>query len=196
MPKRYKPTRKAISYIRRLISLGTWKVNSKIPPLRNISEQISVSYSTVRNAVRFLENEGTLQNYGSLGFYVTSDKLSKLKEISNNQYYIQMLKTNLKVVEELNKGGVKIGTMVIRYIPSSGNIISTDIISGKKNISSLVTLNEIISKPLKPEDLLKIRATMPSIFGRERKKYDDQQKLTKLAQIVSRHKKELKIHGE
>lgn len=192
---RSKESKRALSYARRMITKGTWKVHSRIPSMESIAETIGVSRPTVRKAIRVLEDEGTIENYGPLGFIVISDKLAKLKIKSKNRYYLHVMKNNLKILDVLNGGGKQIGRYVIKYIPASRNIVSIDVVSGTTQKASLSEIENTVNNPIDIKNLLRIYTKESDVYRVKRKKYDEQKKIHTLAHVVSRHKKELGIHG-
>lgn len=186
MNRAYKPTKRVLAYIRSMISKKTWRVNHRVPRIADISSTLSVSQPTVRKAIRMLEKEGVLENFGSLGFYVKSDYGSQ-----RNKYWTGKLKDNVKIAELLGKGGVQIGRFVLRYIPATQNVTAIDVVSGKTRKASLTELTETVERPLDLDQVLK-----SSAVDTTKKKWERQKDLQAVAQIVSRHKKELGINGK
>lgn len=192
----YKPTKKTLAYLKKMISQRSWRINERIPSLSVLAEKLKVSYPTVRKAVRALETEGVLQNHGSLGFFVISNQAIELKKQQKNKYYLGVLKSNLQILELLGDGGTKIGKYILKYIPALNRIEAVNMASGEIYSESLNDLDEAIINPVKLEQLLKAYEKSPKTYRTERVKYDKQRQIQSLARIVSRHKKELGIHGE
>ncbi|MBP6683947.1 MAG: FadR family transcriptional regulator [Leucobacter sp.] len=64
--------RSALSYLRRKISTGEWAVGERIPIEPELSEQMGVGRSTVREAVRSLASMGMLETAPGRGTFVRS----------------------------------------------------------------------------------------------------------------------------
>jgi GntR family transcriptional repressor for pyruvate dehydrogenase complex len=64
---------KAIEYIRSLIDEEKIKIGSKIPSERKISETLSISRNSIREALRMLENMGIIESRQGLGNYLSGN---------------------------------------------------------------------------------------------------------------------------
>ncbi|MEN6316544.1 MAG: GntR family transcriptional regulator [Veillonellales bacterium] len=81
MDQNGKEYQKAIEYIRSLIIDQKIQIGSRIPPERKISETLSISRNSTREALRMLENMGLIESRQGLGNYLSgnvSQSLSKM----------------------------------------------------------------------------------------------------------------------
>ncbi|MDY2783928.1 MAG: winged helix-turn-helix domain-containing protein, partial [Candidatus Pseudoruminococcus sp.] len=62
---------KVIDYIRNQIKVGNLTINSKLPTERAISEELSISRNSTREALRILEHMGILKSVHGSGNYLT-----------------------------------------------------------------------------------------------------------------------------
>ena len=127
--KGYKPTKKCIKYIRKMISQGTWPINERIPTIGKISETLSISPTTVRNSIKFFERQGIIENYGSLGFFLKSKESITAPK---SKLLLKHLKLNLEAANLLRDGATQIRNWIIKYDSDSKKIIALDTISGSK----------------------------------------------------------------
>ncbi|MFD1776926.1 FadR/GntR family transcriptional regulator [Paenibacillus rhizophilus] len=78
-----------IDKFKQMIIDGTWAAGERIPTLQQLSKELSVSITTVREALRILENEGIISIEHGRGMYVRNDPLllkdptAELKELGD-----------------------------------------------------------------------------------------------------------------
>jgi len=179
----YKPLKKTVAYMHRMINSGKWKANSRIPTLASIANAVCVSINTTRKAVAILEHERYLDNNGSLGYCVIPPDLMKLYTTNRQLYYIRLLKLDLQLLEMANKGAKAVG----KYLISDDNDVLeiVNIVSGYKVRTSEKELMEAMETPVHTADLLllKNRALVT-----EKEKYVRQHKLREIAKVVLKYR--------
>lgn len=100
---RYRASKRAEIYIKKMISKNVWKENTPIPSLLFLSKKLKISYPTLLKVIKRFVKNGTINN--SFGYYVNSKKLSMLQKNNLSAYYINGAKLNLKIYNMLkNKG--------------------------------------------------------------------------------------------
>ena len=67
-----------------LILTGEWKVDEKIPSVRELAVTYSVNPNTVQRALTELENQGLLRSERTLGRFVQGD-VSSLRQIKKDE---------------------------------------------------------------------------------------------------------------
>ena len=84
--------------IKQRIALGIYRVNDKLPSVREFAEEFSVNPNTMQKALTELENEGYIYTERTTGKFVSSKeglskelKMEMAKEVLN-EYMNQMLK--------------------------------------------------------------------------------------------------------
>lgn len=187
------PTRKTTAYIRRMITTKKWRVNSRTPTIERIAEKNGVCWATARKAMKNIENEGRIRNYGKAGFYVIHD----LPKFSNsNLLKLRYVRSNLQAAKLLNNGGICIGRYVIKYNPIDNLVQVLDVVSNYNENINLSELFDYINNPVNIKRLLASRNKNEDNYPLLRKKYEKQKRLARVSKIVSRHKRELGIDGE
>lgn len=184
------PTRKTTAYIRRMITTKKWEVNSKIPPIREIAEKNGVCWASARKAMRNIENEGRVRNYGKAGFFVVHN-LPKYDDFSSLK--LNYVKNNLKAAKLLNNGGISIGQYVLKYCPEEHSVEVLDVVSNYNEIINLAELLEYVNSPVNIKQLLAAKNKKDDGYPLLRTKYEKQKRLGRISRIVSRHKRELSI---
>ena len=67
-----------IKKLERLISSGSYAVGSKLPSERQLCEQLNVSRTVLREALRALESKGILETYPGKGIFVSQPKFETI----------------------------------------------------------------------------------------------------------------------
>jgi len=65
-------------FVREQILLNIWKVEDKIPSVRDLAVQLQVNPNTIMRAYDLLQQQGILYNRRGLGNYVSSDAGNKI----------------------------------------------------------------------------------------------------------------------
>lgn len=185
--KGYKPTRKCIKYIKKMISQGSWIVNERIPTIKKISETLDISPTTARNSLRLFEVGGIIENFGSLGFFLKSKTpvINKSKSLS----LVRNLKLNLEATNMFRDGAVPLKNWVVQLNKEEKKITALNIVSGIKLSCLYSVIESMIKNPITLDNLLNIQNQ--KIYKVKRAQYNRQQKLLPLAKLVLNHKKEL-----
>lgn len=72
---------KAISYLYSLIESGALAIGSRLPTERSISETLSISRNSTREALRVLENMGIIESRQGSGNYIVDNTLNNIIQI-------------------------------------------------------------------------------------------------------------------
>lgn len=186
--KGYQPTKKSLTYMKRMISSGHWKPTDRIPALAKIAKTIGVSIGTVRKSVAILENERLLENNGSLGFTVIPPKMSQLYKINKQLFFLKMAGKDVTVVELMEHGGTCVDDSIVQKRGDKLYVYNT--LSSKGFYTSIEEVNEVAFNPVKLEDLVSMDKDE---LNKIKKKYRRQQKVRKIANSILRHRKEIGI---
>ena len=95
-----------IDVLKQKIISGEWPPGSRIPTLQEISKDLAVSISTVREALRTLESQGNVSIEHGRGMYVRNDPLllenpaAELKELGDISL-VKLLEARLLIEPEL-----------------------------------------------------------------------------------------------
>ena len=184
--KGYKPTKKCATYIKKMISQGTWVVNERIPTIKKLTETLNISYSTVRNVLISFEKDGILENYGSLGFYLKSKGDSYL---TTPLSLLKKSKLNLEAASMLRQGAVRLNQWIVQFNKQSKMLVAFNIISGIKISCLYNIISDILKNPITLDSLLSIRNN--NEYEKKRAQYDRQLKLLPLAKLILHYNKEI-----
>lgn len=187
--KGYYPSKKCAIYIKRMISKNKWKINERIPTIKNIAMIVCVSPITVRKVIKQFERERIIRNEGSLGFYLinnlniikSSINLSQAKNIMINITASQLLKNGAKLFQN----------WVINYNKETKELLGLNLISGNEIKSSLKEIFYIKDNIITLQNLLN---TKDLLFKKTKDAYDRQIEVLPMMQKIFTHKKELGIN--
>jgi len=96
----------AIDLLKQKIISGEWPPGSRIPTLQQISKELEISVSTVREALRTLESQGNVSIEHGRGMYVRNDPLlledptANLKELGDISL-VKLLEARLLIEPEV-----------------------------------------------------------------------------------------------
>ena len=62
------------------ILIGTWKIETKIPSVRELAIDLGVNPNTVMRTYDFLQQHGIIMNKRGVGFFVPVDSFSQIKK--------------------------------------------------------------------------------------------------------------------
>lgn len=179
----YKPLRRTVSYMRRMINSGKWKANERIPTLDRIASSTKTSVSTVRKAIGILETERLLDNHGSFGYCVIPPDLTRMYLQNKETYYLRMLNNNIKALELLQEGAVPVGKFLVRKKNDALKVLN--VVSGEKTETTFKELQDSMDFPITLHSLVEMTGMKLTV---NRKKYFRQQKLRDIAKIVLKNK--------
>lgn len=83
------------NYIRESISQGAFQPGDRLPSVRKLHQQLSVSISTVSEAYRMLEDQGLITVRSQSGYYVKAKTLLSEPNPSNPPYKVSSVDTSI-----------------------------------------------------------------------------------------------------
>lgn len=186
--KGYRQSKKCATYIKRMISKGTWRPNEKIPTLGDISFKLGISLMTVRKVLRQFEMAGIIENWGSMGYYL---KVNNIKPISKNKFYSSAILGNLFASNLLHVGGIKTKNWIISYSKDDSLIQAYNDLTGKIFKVRLDEVKDTLTNLISLENLLSIKNE--SKFKQQKIKYLRQREIFPMIKVFVKHKKELGV---
>lgn len=188
--KGYRQSRKALGYMRRMISSGKWKANTRIPSINEISKKIDVSYGPIRKAIRCMVKDHTLKDYGSMGWHVQIPAKAALWTSNKKLAMAQTADNEIKLAMEIAAGAIIVQEYLLRYDRKRDKIVATNRVSGLKSRIRREELLEIIHRPL-------TLATVGVAAEEERrdmlKKWRKHKKYSRIAKLTRRQLRKLGI---
>lgn len=179
-------SKKALAYMRRMISTGHWEVNSKIPHIVTIASLLNVSPPTVRKAIRVLEDQKVIVNY-DFGFFVLSDILIRRNKKSRVSDLLMKASSYLNATKGIHNDYKIINSYAIKVEKEPRRIKAINLITSNEISSSIDELFDVIDNPVSLKTVINDNAKIS--------KYKRQKELYSLAKLVCYHKRELGIDG-
>ena len=102
-----------IFFIKIKLIIGEWKLNEKIPSVRDFAIKLNVNPNTVQRAYAELEREELIYSKRGMGSYVTTDRakvaeLSKKKKKKKVKQFIKEMRDMGFIIDEIIKLILKI----------------------------------------------------------------------------------------
>ena len=183
-----KPTKKAISYIKTMISKEIWKVSTKIPTISTIATKLNISSWSVRRAIRELEYKKLIINHDSLGFFVYSKSQNSLYSLNRQNYLLNNITTQLTIAQLLNNNGIIFKNFILQYEPNNLIVFNTIL-----NVQKNYTLNDIINLFSNPMQLKHVMDTNKLIMLKKKQQWKKEQSLYEVAPALLIYRKKLGI---
>jgi len=79
-----------------------WAADERVPSVRELAASIEVNPNTVMRAYTFLQDQGIIVNKRGIGFFVTSDSVSKIIELKRAEFIAQEIPKISKTLKLLN----------------------------------------------------------------------------------------------
>lgn len=178
-----KPFKRALTYMKRMVSTGKWKANKRIPTLATIAKRTGTSIVTTRKAIHQMEYERLIDNNGSLGFCVIPTDLTRLFHADKQRYYLRLIKLNLDTIELLESGGIPLGKYIILSSPPS--LVIRNVLSGETTNTTWKDLEASIQSPILLDSLIPLSGLA---LAKAREKYFTQTKLRDAAKVILKSK--------
>ena len=79
-----------------------WAADERVPSVRELAASIEVNPNTVMRAYTFLQDQGIIVNKRGIGFFVTSESVSKIVELKRAEFIAQEIPKISKTLKLLN----------------------------------------------------------------------------------------------
>ena len=89
-----------------------WTADERVPSVRELAASIEVNPNTVMRAYTFLQDQGIILNKRGIGFFVTSDSISKIIELKRAEFIAQEIPKISKTLKTLNISFDEMGRML------------------------------------------------------------------------------------
>jgi GntR family transcriptional regulator len=89
-------------YVCEKILLGEWKVNEKIPSVRELAMLLEVNPNTVMRTYDFMQQQGIIFNQRGIGFYVADDAIKNVRLYRKNEFFEKELPVMFRSMYLLN----------------------------------------------------------------------------------------------
>jgi GntR family transcriptional regulator len=91
-------------YVCEKILLEEWKVNEKIPSVRELAMLLEVNPNTVMRTYEFLQQQEIIYNQRGIGFYVAQDAIKNVRLYRKNEFFDKELPVIFRSMYLLNIG--------------------------------------------------------------------------------------------
>ncbi|MCM1137453.1 MAG: GntR family transcriptional regulator [Duncaniella sp.] len=81
---------------------GAWSQGERVPSVRELSVLLSVNSHTVLKAYEYLQAEGIITPKRGMGFYLSTDALSRVNSARRQEFFDTTLKEMFKEMNLLN----------------------------------------------------------------------------------------------
>jgi GntR family transcriptional regulator len=92
------------AYVCEHILLGKWKVDEKVPSVREMAVSLEVNPNTVMRTYELLQSKNIINNKRGIGFFVAEDALNNVKDYLKTQFMEEELPVVFRNVYLLNIG--------------------------------------------------------------------------------------------
>ena len=89
-------------YVCEKILLEEWKVNDKIPSVRELAMLLEVNPNTVMRTYDFMQQQGIIYNQRGIGFYVAPDAIKNVRLYRKNEFFEKELPVIFRSMYLLN----------------------------------------------------------------------------------------------
>ena len=89
-------------YVCEKILLGEWKVNEKIPSVRELAMLLEVNPNTVMRTYDFMQQQGIIFNQRGIGFYVAADAIKNVRLYRKSEFFEKELPVIFRSMYLLN----------------------------------------------------------------------------------------------
>jgi len=73
-------------YVCEQILLGKWKIEEKIPSVREMAVELEVNPNTVMRTYELLQNKNILNNKRGIGFFLADDTIDQVKQYRKTSF--------------------------------------------------------------------------------------------------------------
>ncbi|MES2827418.1 MAG: GntR family transcriptional regulator [Bacteroidota bacterium] len=91
-------------YVCEHILLGKWKVDEKVPSVRELAVDLEVNPNTVMRTYELLQNKSIINNKRGIGFFVAEEALANVKSYRKAQFMDAELPVVFRNIYLLNIG--------------------------------------------------------------------------------------------
>lgn len=91
-------------YVCEHILLGKWKVDEKVPSVREMAVDLEVNPNTVMRTYELLQNKNIINNKRGIGFFIAEEAMDNVKQYRKAQFMEDELPVVFRNVYLLNIG--------------------------------------------------------------------------------------------
>ncbi len=108
-------------YVCEHILLAKWKVDEKVPSVREMAVELEVNPNTVMRTYELLQSKNIINNKRGIGFFVADDALANVKDYRKTQFMEDELPVIFRNMYLLNIGFDELQTRFNTFIKENFN---------------------------------------------------------------------------
>lgn len=108
-------------YVCEHILLGKWKVDEKVPSVREMAVDLEVNPNTVMRTYELLQNRNIITNKRGIGFFVAEHAIVNVKDYRKTQFMEEELPVVFRNVYLLNIGFDELQTRYNTFVKENFN---------------------------------------------------------------------------
>lgn len=93
-----------VEYVCERILLGKWKVDEKVPSVREMAVDLEVNPNTVMRTYELLQSKNIINNKRGIGFFLAEDAVANVRNYRKNQFMKDELPAFFRNLYLLNIG--------------------------------------------------------------------------------------------
>jgi len=103
------------------ILLGKWKIDEKIPSVREMAVDLEVNPNTVMRTYELLQTRNIISNKRGIGFFVSEEALANVKDYRKTQFMADELPVVFRNMYLLNIGFNELETRYNTFVKENFN---------------------------------------------------------------------------
>ena len=108
-------------YVCEHILLAKWKVDEKVPSVREMAVELEVNPNTVMRTYELLQSKNIINNKRGIGFFVADDALANVKDYRKTQFMEDELPVIFRNMYLLNIGFDELQTRYHTFVKENFN---------------------------------------------------------------------------
>lgn len=108
-------------YVCERILLGKWKVDEKVPSVREMAVDLEVNPNTVMRTYELLQNKNIINNKRGIGFFLAEDAVNNVRSYRKNQFLNDELPAFFRNLYLLNIGFDELQTRYNTFVKETFN---------------------------------------------------------------------------
>jgi DNA-binding transcriptional regulator YhcF (GntR family) len=110
-----------VEYVCERILLGKWKIDEKVPSVREMAVDLEVNPNTVMRTYELLQNKNIINNKRGIGFFLAEDAVANVKNYRKTQFINDELPSFFRNLYLLNIGFDELQTRYNTFVKETFN---------------------------------------------------------------------------
>ncbi|HMI01178.1 MAG TPA: GntR family transcriptional regulator [Pedobacter sp.] len=110
-----------VEYVCERILLGKWKIDEKVPSVREMAVDLEVNPNTVMRTYELLQNKNIINNKRGIGFFLAEDAVANVRNYRKSQFMNDELPAFFRNLYLLNIGFDELQTRYNTFVKETFN---------------------------------------------------------------------------